>query len=220
LTAVDAGLPAFRKHLEADLAAFHQLPGDVEAVVLTHSDSDHTGVAAALAEAGARVLIHVDDEATLSRPGPKGGEASPAHALGQMWRPGFWRFMGGMMLAGGARPQKLEGAETFSDGDRLDVPGAPRVVHAPGHTPGHSVVLFDSVGVLCTGDALCSRNPLTGAEGPQLMPRFTNVSNALALESLSAIEPLNAQVLLPGHGDPWFGTPADAVQLARDAHRS
>jgi hypothetical protein len=61
---------------------------------------------------------------------------------------------------------------------------------------------------------------LSGAEGPQLMPRFTNVSNALALESLAAIEPLNAEVVLPGHGDPWFGTPADAVQHARDAHRN
>ena len=37
-TAIDAGLPRFRDDLEADLAAVGAKPGDVEAVVLTHSD--------------------------------------------------------------------------------------------------------------------------------------------------------------------------------------
>ena len=54
LTAVDAGLPKFRETLEADLRAIGRAPGEVDAVVLTHSDSDHTGVASALRDAGAR----------------------------------------------------------------------------------------------------------------------------------------------------------------------
>lgn len=219
LTAIDAGLPGFRKRLEPDLAALHHLPGDVEAVVLTHSDSDHTGVAGALQDAGARVLVHAADEPTLSAPRPKQGEAKPVHALPEMWRPGFWRFMGGMALGGGARPTKIEGAETFSDGDVLDVPGAPRVIHTPGHTPGHSAILFEAHGALFVGDELCTRHPLTGAEGPQVMPSFTNVSNGQCIESLAAIEPLQAEVVLPGHGDPWRGSPAQAAEHARRAHR-
>jgi glyoxylase-like metal-dependent hydrolase (beta-lactamase superfamily II) len=217
LTAVDAGLPGFRKRLEPDLAALNHLPADVAAVVLTHSDSDHTGLAVALRDAGARVLIHSADEPALRRPGPKSGEASPAKAVREMWRPAFWRFIGGMARAGGARPPKIEGAETFADGDVLDVPGRPRVVHTPGHTAGHCVLLFESHRALFTGDELCMRNPITGVVGPQLMPRFTNVSNDQCVESLVVIEPLEADLLLPGHGEPWLGAPATAVDLARRA---
>src|SRR3954453_9680350 len=46
LTAVDAGLPGYGQSLETDLrAAGHNL-ADIDAVVLTHSDSDHMGMAA------------------------------------------------------------------------------------------------------------------------------------------------------------------------------
>lgn len=122
-----------------------------------------------------------------------------------------------MARAGGARPPKIEGAETFADGDLLDVPGRPRVVHTPGHTAGHCVLLFESHRALFTGDELCTRNPITGVVGPQLMPRFTNVSNDQCVESLVVIEPLEAELLLPGHGEPWRGTPATAVEVARRA---
>jgi glyoxylase-like metal-dependent hydrolase (beta-lactamase superfamily II) len=218
LTAVDAGLPKFRETLEADLGTIGRSPGDVEAVVLTHSDSDHTGVAPALRDAGARVLIHTDDDETLRKPGPKKGEAAPLRALPRVaWRWRFWQIMVHMTRAGGGKPPKIDGAETFADGDVLDVPGRPRVVHTPGHTDGHSVLLFEGSSTLFVGDALCTVNFFTGRPGPQLMPGPTNVSTAQARESLSAIERLEASLLLPGHGEPWHGTPQAAVARARAA---
>jgi len=70
-------------------------------------------------------------------------------------------------------------------------------------------------GVLFTGDAMNSRNPLTGRIGPQIMPSALNISSARALESLSNLENLDAGVVLFGHGDPWHeGVPA-AVESAR-----
>ena len=86
LTAVDAGLPGFKGSLSSDLATVGCALGDVEAVVLTHSDADHTGLAAAFREAGARVLIHSDDEPKLRRPGPKSGDASPPKIIPQQQR--------------------------------------------------------------------------------------------------------------------------------------
>ena len=80
-TAVDAGLPRFAASLEADLAALGASPAEVKAVALTHSDGDHAGVVPQLRAAGARVLIHADDEQTLARPRPKTGDASPRHLL-------------------------------------------------------------------------------------------------------------------------------------------
>jgi glyoxylase-like metal-dependent hydrolase (beta-lactamase superfamily II) len=75
LTAVDAGVPGFKGSLAADLAALGFGLGDIEAVILTHSDGDHTGVAQALRDGGARVLIHSADEPKLRKPGPKSGDA-------------------------------------------------------------------------------------------------------------------------------------------------
>jgi glyoxylase-like metal-dependent hydrolase (beta-lactamase superfamily II) len=216
LMAVDAGLPKFHETLEANLRTIGHAPSDVEAVVLTHSDSDHTGVAATLRDAGARVLIHTGDDETLRTPGPKKGDAAPLRVLPQVgWRPRFWKVMGHMARGGGAKPPKIEGAETFADGDVLDVPGRPRAVHTPGHTDGHCALLFADRRVLFVGDALCTVNFFTGELGPQLMPSQTNVSTSQARESLAAIESLDVELLLPGHGEPWHGTPAAAVAQAR-----
>jgi glyoxylase-like metal-dependent hydrolase (beta-lactamase superfamily II) len=217
LTAVDSGLPGFAGDLERDLHALGHRPGDVEAVLLTHSDADHTGVAAALRDAGARVCIHGYDQATLAKPGPKGGDARPVNALVELWRPQAWQTMFAMARGGGLRPTALEGPEIVSDGDELDVPGRPRVVHTPGHTPGHCAFVFEDRGALFAGDAVCTWNPLTGKRGPQLLPRPLNVSNAEARESMRRIGGLAAKVTLPGHGEPWHGPPATLAQRALDA---
>jgi glyoxylase-like metal-dependent hydrolase (beta-lactamase superfamily II) len=205
-----------RGRLEADLASLGHVPSDVAAVVLTHSDGDHTGLAAALREAGARILIHTADEPTLRKPRPKSGDGSPLHILPELWRPQLWRTFVGMARAGGANPPKIEGAETFTDGDVLDVPGSPRVIATPGHTPGHCALLFETHEALFVGDEMCTWNPFSGRRGPQLMPKFTDVSWAQCLESLRAIEDVEADVLLPGHGEPWRDSVSAAVKRARE----
>jgi glyoxylase-like metal-dependent hydrolase (beta-lactamase superfamily II) len=215
LTVVDAGAPKFGATLEAQLGAAGLSLGDIEAVVLTHSDSDHTGVVPLLQEAGARVLIHEADEETLRKPRPKTGDARPSRLLRELWRPGLWRMMVTMTRAGAAQPPKVEGAETYSDGELLDVPGAPRAIHTPGHTAGNSAIHFEERGVLFAGDTMCSLNPLTRARGPQLMPHSFNVSNVQARESLAKVEGLEADVVLFGHGEPWRGGVAAAVGRAR-----
>jgi glyoxylase-like metal-dependent hydrolase (beta-lactamase superfamily II) len=89
------------------------------------------------------------------------------------------------------------------------------VIHTPGHTRGHSALLFEAHRALFVGDALCTWNPLTGNHEPQLMPRQFNVSNAACVGSLGKLEGLSADVLLPGHGDPWRRGPAEGVASAR-----
>lgn len=217
LTAVDAGLKGFASDLEADLAAIGRVPSDIEAVVLTHSDADHTGLVPRFQEAGARVMIHGRDDATLRRPGAKKGDASPVHILPWLAKAGTWKLITHVVRRGGAVPAKIEGAETFVGGVQLDVPGSPLVVETPGHTPGHCALLFQEHRALFVGDAMCTWSPLTGVPGPQLMPRPLNVSNSECLSSLDRIEVLDADVLLPGHGEPWTGGVSAAVSRARSA---
>ncbi|MDQ5975280.1 MAG: hypothetical protein QG661_2489, partial [Actinomycetota bacterium] len=45
-------------------------------------------------------------------------------------------------------------AQALHDGDVLEVGGGLRVVHTPGHSPGHVSLLHETSGVLITGDAI------------------------------------------------------------------
>jgi glyoxylase-like metal-dependent hydrolase (beta-lactamase superfamily II) len=215
LTAVDAGLPGFAGDLEGELRQIGFAPGDVKALVLTHSDGDHTGLTAILSEAGARVLIHEDDQATLRKPGPKGGDGRPVNLLPYLVRPGLWTLLVHMGRRGGARPTAFDGAETFAGGQVLDVPGSPLTIATPGHTAGHCALLFEERRALFVGDAMCTWNPVFGTVGPQLMPKAFNVDTSRCLQSLAALEGVQADVVLPGHGEPWRDSPASAVAKAR-----
>jgi glyoxylase-like metal-dependent hydrolase (beta-lactamase superfamily II) len=106
---------------------------------------------------------------------------------------------------------------TFADGETLELPGRPRAVHAPGHSPGSAALLLEGHRVLLTGDVLATRNPLTGRDGPQIMPSGLNNDTPQALRSLAALDGIRADLLLPGHGEPWTGGLTEALRRARAA---
>ena len=213
-TLVDAGLPGFRGQLEAHLRAIGRALGDIDAVILTHAHVDHVGIAEGVRrDAGARVHVHEAD-AEMARTGrshPREGGMAP-----YLRHRATWRLLAAAARLGGMRPTKIADVATFAGEDALDVPGRPRIVATPGHSPGHVAFHFPDRGVLIAGDALCTYNPLTGARGPQLMPRPFAWSNAQALASLGALEQLEADVMLVGHGEPWTQGIRAAVAEVRE----
>lgn len=48
-----------------------------------------------------------------------------------------------------------------------------------------------------------------------LETRF-HLDEQLALQSLDRIVGIAANTILPGHGEPWHGAPAEAVRMVRD----
>lgn len=217
LTVVDAGVPRHARGLEEALRATGHAIGDIDALILTHGHTDHTGVSGFLRARGVPVHVHSGDRHLLTDFKPPKNEGS---ILPYLRHPTAWRLLVHLARGGALRPPSVADPVHFAAGDELDVPGRPRVVHTPGHTEGHCVFLFERKNVMLVGDAVCTWNPLTGRVGPQIMPSAFNLSGDRCLESLSRIEGMDAELLLPGHGEPWTASPAEAVERARRAGRS
>ncbi|MEV1007549.1 MBL fold metallo-hydrolase [Streptomyces sp. NPDC049881] len=216
---IDAGLPGHLPGLRAQLAASGHGPGDVRAVLLTHGHPDHTGLAATLHRAGVPVWAHRADAPLLAR-GPRSALrlARPERSMVPylLRRPRAIGTPLHLAREGGFASGAVPGVRTFDGDQRLqEIPGRPEAVVLPGHTDGSVAYLSADRGLLFTGDALVTRDGLTGHTGPSLVCRGFTHDSAAALASLDRLEDLPASLLLPGHGDPFTGGPRAAVRLAR-----
>jgi glyoxylase-like metal-dependent hydrolase (beta-lactamase superfamily II) len=210
LTLIDAGVSGQWADLLAELTAMGRSVADIRGVVLTHGDTDHVGFAERLRrEHGVPVHVHEAD-AALAR-----GETKKKAATGPMKLAPLLRFLWYAGRRGGLRTTPIREVTTVADGETLELPGSPQIIHIPGHTPGSIAVHVPAVDAVFVGDALTTGHVLTGATGPQPAP-FT-MEPSMALESLARLESLSASWVLPGHGAPWSGGIAEAIRQVRAA---
>jgi glyoxylase-like metal-dependent hydrolase (beta-lactamase superfamily II) len=141
VTLVDAGVKGSSARIHAALAEVGRKPTDVTRVLLTHAHGDHAGGARELWDHGAGFRVHERDAGDLAagRPAPPSSPSPVARLLLPLIPTGW---------------EGVRAEATFTDGELLDVAGGLRVVHTPGHTPGHVSFLHEGSGVLITGDAL------------------------------------------------------------------
>ena len=172
----------------------------MRAVVLTHGHSDHIGFAERVRdEHGVPVRVHELD-AALAR----GEVPNPSAGMGERRFRSLLQFLAWGARRGALRVKVLTEVETFGSGATLDVPGALRVIHTPGHTPGNTALHAPHVNALFAGDTLSTLAVTSGRVGPQVAVFSADPDEALA--SLSRIEDIEADWLLPGHGgtlDRW-----------------
>jgi glyoxylase-like metal-dependent hydrolase (beta-lactamase superfamily II) len=173
---------------------------DVRLVVCTHSHTDHYGLAGSIVEAaGCELWMHPRWEHVRLL------ADDPAAALEQRLE---------VARQSGVPPASLEryrearsgdtetGIDVIKEPDRELVPGvevetdlgAWQVVETPGHAPSHVVLHQPERRLLISGDHLLGRTVLFFDHGHSPDP----VGEFLA--SLDRVEPLDVDLVLPGHG--------------------
>jgi glyoxylase-like metal-dependent hydrolase (beta-lactamase superfamily II) len=206
ITIIDAGLPGQWGELLRELSRMGRSLDDVRALLLTHGDTDHIGFAGRLHRESTCTRPTPPERVARSRsPRPVGtGQARPAGRIRRLFR-AAWR------AAGTARPR----LQCIQAGTTLDVPGSPRVIGMPGHTPGSVAYHVQAVDAVFVCDSMTTRSVLTGEVGPRPAP-FT-LEPAQAHASFERVSELEARWVLPKHGPAWSEGTAQAVNRYRSA---
>jgi glyoxylase-like metal-dependent hydrolase (beta-lactamase superfamily II) len=213
LTVLDTGLPGNWGDFSRALSQLGHTPADIEAVLITHHHPDHAGNAERLRASGAQVLAHPADAPYL-RGEQHMGNTSIVPFLRHPW---FVRYLAHIVANRVTRTPAIAQLDELTDGEVLDVPGSPRVIHAPGHTAGSCALFLEDRSLLFSGDALVTLDMTRGRTGPQIIRGPFTEDADRALESLGVLAATNAQTVLPGHGEPWTDGVRRAVAAARVA---
>lgn len=196
VTIVDTGAQGYWRALPSELAAMGRSLEDVRAVVLTHAHSDHIGFAERIRrERGVPIRVHTDDVPLTKR--PQTPKFQGTVNVGSVLRFSLFALTHGMLR----KPPPILSVGAFGDGETLDVPGRPRVIHVPGHSPGSAALHVPSFDAIFVGDSFVTLDVLGGTTGPRLSP--FNGDRARAFESLARLDGVDARLVLPGHGAPW-----------------
>lgn len=220
VTLVDTGYPGDRAALTASLAHIGRDVHDVAAVVLTHAHPDHLGNAERLRREHCTPVLSHRAELAHAR-GDVVEQVGVGALLRRAWRPSVLVWVLDILRLDVTRVERVPDVAPLPEGP-LDAPGRPVAVHTPGHTAGHCALHLPDRGVVVAGDALSTAHALLRGPGPQLLPDFFHTDPLEARRSLDRLVPLAADVVVPGHGPAFRGSPAAAVEAVRvtDARHS
>lgn len=186
LTLVDTSMPGHIGAVEEAIAAEGFRIADLEQIILTHQDVDHIGSLAAIKGASGATVIAHSIEAPYIEGKQKLYKYPSQERLDQ--NPGMKEMFDQI---GFAPVDKL-----VEDGDLLDLSGGIRIIHTPGHTPGHISLFLERSKTLISGDVLTSADGQLSGPSVGATPDFP-----LAIESvkeLAALPEVNAIVTYHG----------------------
>lgn len=138
---IDTGFPGQYDDLRIAFEKIGMPISQLKAVILTHQDMDHIGCLPEILQGcGSQVKIY-------------------AHELDKPYIEGQLPLLKDGHLE---HPPKGKVDETVTDGQELPFCGGIRVIHTPGHTPGHISLYLKQSKTLIAGDSMYSVNGMLG----------------------------------------------------------
>jgi glyoxylase-like metal-dependent hydrolase (beta-lactamase superfamily II) len=181
VTLVDAGTKRAPKRILAGLRHIGVDASQVTRLVVTHAHPDHVGGLATMrGRTAATVSVHERDAAYVREgKGPVLDRST----------------LGGRLLRrnSGGPPTPVD--DELVEGQLLDVGGGLRVLHTPGHSPGHVSLLHETTGVLVTGDSIWNMRGRMTWSLPMLCTDF-----AMSKQTAEVLGELDYQVAAFTHG--------------------
>lgn len=185
LTLVDSGTRAGAAAVLRALERLGYQPADLKHILITHSDPDHAGGAAALRRAtGAALYASPHEAQAMAR-----GQISRAFRGGRLARALFALSSLAMPIA------PVQADRIIDEGALLPVLGGLVALATPGHTPGHLSFFAPGPGLLFAGDSL-----LSGRHGLEFRDAPVTWDYALGCASVRKQARLGARRVLCGHG--------------------
>lgn len=155
-------------------------------VALTHCHPDHQGVAKLVCQARQVPLAcHAGDVDSMEGRAPV-QRASPDNPVNKLISR-FWE----------GPPHRV--GRVLADGEEI---AGFRVIHTPGHTPGHVVFFRESDRVAIAGDVLNNMNVLTGIPGLHEPRRQFTLDPEENRRSIRRLAELRPSLACFGHGPP------------------
>jgi len=152
-------------------------------VALTHCHPDHQGAAFFICRKfGVPLACHEADVAAMDGTGPFRPRTLIVNRLGRFIAGPPWRVR-----------------RVLRDGDMV---GEFRVVHAPGHTPGHVIYFRESDRLAIVGDVLANISFVSLRPGPRLPPSAFCSDPRQNFKSVELLASLNPSLICFGHGPP------------------
>jgi glyoxylase-like metal-dependent hydrolase (beta-lactamase superfamily II) len=207
ISLIDCGDPGSSKAIFRYLEEQGKNPHNIRNLILTHFDLDHTGAAKEIKQKTAcQIMAHEFDAEVISGrrftkdelkrrfPDYNSIEIDELHGK-----------IGGQEIPAVAVDRTLRG------GEQLDISGGARIVHVPGHTPGHIVVFLPTHSALIAGDTLSAPEGRVGPPAPQ----YTPVPRQAA-QSLKKLSDLEFDILVSYHWPPITSGAGKAVKKYLD----
>lgn len=183
---IDTGASNKRDQLERALVSAGCKPGNLDLIVLTHGDFDHTGNAAYLRDRfGAKIAMHRDDSG-MAQHADMFWNRSSGNAIIRFLAPILFSF---------SKANRFEPDFHVDEGYNFSEYGLDaQVLLLPGHSKG-------SIGILTAGGDLFCGDLLENMDKPAIN---SIMDDPVACDaSLEKLEGLQINTLYPGHGSPF-----------------